>query len=684
MAAEHDPNDDLYSYDGYDKATFGFLIEPDVRQPRQDSGVDIQMPEAIHNEAVGTLFASQAATDIPSQATTHIAPRQTINAETQTQHGSESSVFACYDAIAETKRGDTHHTIFELRRWLGRFKLPQAARADDKGDFTVENEASHHLFRQRSLSAQAAKLAASEFPLQRLADDSIDGNESATHKPEDDDAGPSIMDERLNLLLSIALPQSPIERTCEWDERQRAREEYDSIERAHAIRLEADQRSAQTRERNLEISENNWKEAEVDRKRAESSWPNGSLEASVVQELEHGDELASQMSSMINYMDSGLYIIPRMWDFTDPTRRTRLYSNTYSFLRYMMRERKVVYLLGTRFEDLQQGRSNQPEAAITEEMKTLENAMEVRCNAEVDYFNLLCDFLNWAIAHTTLEFRDMTNGGPEPTRPNALTNDIPISVVEDMIEVEAELMKRYERLRDLEQAYFPKRFIVDPLPSEPPPTQTKPQYTPRGRQIPVRQQMPPQDDSADEYDLGDEAQFGERLTRTLPRPFRPQNTPLLRVMRFDPHPVPTLDKKMTGEPTSPVKPPETDYLRPPKQKRKLPLRMLNYPHTIEEYTPESLSPFKPWNLTTARVRHKSQTGIGVSERTLRRSTLQKQFVSLDRVKRERALREPWTPDNIDRVIECNWREDLRYMQRCRSLAEYNSLFLSLQRCTATC
>jgi hypothetical protein len=95
------------------------------------------------------------------------------------------------------------------------------------------------------------------------------------------------------------------------------------------------------------------------------------------------------------------------------------------------------------------------------------------------------DFLSWAIAHTTLELRDLTNGGPRPTRRNVLTHDIPNDLVEDVIEYSDEtgLMERYERLRTLEQEYFPERFRLDedPSPPKPPPTPPPTETQPHGR-----------------------------------------------------------------------------------------------------------------------------------------------------------------------------------------------------------
>lgn len=66
MASEHDAHEDLYGYDGYEKVAPDLLGSLEVHLSRQDSGVGFEtMAYAIHNEAVGTLFASQASADVP-------------------------------------------------------------------------------------------------------------------------------------------------------------------------------------------------------------------------------------------------------------------------------------------------------------------------------------------------------------------------------------------------------------------------------------------------------------------------------------------------------------------------------------------------------------------------------------------------------------------------------------------
>lgn len=297
----------------------------------------------------------------------------------------------------------------------------------------------------------------------------------------------------------------PLEMTCEWNERQRAREDYDSIDRARIIRLRFEDQLAQARAMNLAIAVNRWADAEEDRKRAESYWsehepssnlteyasPGGLqswLKRSVIQDLQDTDDLTDDMSDIMNYTDSSRYIVPPNWDMTDRPRRTRPYSNMYYFLRYMTREKKVFTLIDTRLEFLREGLSTQSEAAIAREIEHLEHIADLRTVAERDYYDLTRDFLNCAIAHTTLEFQDMANGGSNSTRRNALTHDLPLHLVADVIEYDEEtgLKEQYERLRALEKAYFSERFKIDPLPPKPPPAQTQSQHTPGGRQIPER------------------------------------------------------------------------------------------------------------------------------------------------------------------------------------------------------
>lgn len=480
MATEHDLNHDLYSYDGYEKAMPDLPSNSEARQPRQDSGVDFQ---TIHNNAVGTLFAPRAAADIASMPGPLITPSQAVDAGTQRRSGTEASIFARYETHTGRIREDADQTINELRTWLKKFKLPQVALANDQADVVVDREASPRPYRKRSLSVQTANAVASQVPRLRSAGGSIDGADPTPHEPANDDIETFTTNERLDLLLLDALPMLPLEMTCEWNERQRAREDYDSIDRARIIRLRFEDQLAQARATNLAIAVNRWADAEEDRKRAESYWsehepssnlaeyasPGGLqswLERSVIQDLQDIDDLMDDMSDIMNYTDSSRYIVPPNWDMTDRPRRTRIYSNIYYFLRYMTREKRVFTLIDTRLEFLREGLSTQSEAAIAREIEHLERIADLRTVAERDYYDLTCDFLNWTIAHTTLEFQDMANGGSNSTRPNALTHDLPLDLVADVIEYDegTGLKEQYERLRALEKAYVKADRILSYLP----------------------------------------------------------------------------------------------------------------------------------------------------------------------------------------------------------------------------
>jgi hypothetical protein len=110
---------------------------------------------------------------------------------------------------------------------------------------------------------------------------------------------------------------------------------------------------------------------------------------------------------------------------------------------------------------------------------------------------------------------------------------------------------------------------------------------------------------------GDPLQFGERLTRTLPRSFKPQNAQFLRVKHRTTS-VPTLDRAMFGQPTSPLKPPEMDHLRPPKAKLKVPLRMNLLPGEIRKNAPEPMNLSTLSKSTTTHPRYNSRTGTYIS------------------------------------------------------------------------
>jgi len=115
------------------------------------------------------------------------------------------------------------------------------------------------------------------------------------------------------------------------------------------------------------------------------------------------------------------------------------------------------------------------------------------------------------------------------------------------------------------------------------------------------------DDDADAF------QFGARLMRTLPRSFKPQNAQFFKV-RYTATSVPTLDIKMLGEPTSPLKPPEMDHLRPPKAKLKIPLRMKLLSGDIQRNAPESMTPFMLSKSATTHPPYNSRTGTYINGR----------------------------------------------------------------------
>lgn len=106
-------------------------------------------------------------------------------------------------------------------------------------------------------------------------------------------------------------------------------------------------------------------------------------------------------------------------------------------------------------------------------------------------------------------------------------------------------------------------------------------------------------------------QFGERLTRTLPRSFKSPNKQFFRV-KYGASAVPTLDRKMLGTPTSPVKPPEMDNLRPPKEKLELPLRMKCFLGAIREDAPEPQMPSTLSKPTSIHPRYNSRTGTFIN------------------------------------------------------------------------
>lgn len=241
MEAKDEENKDLYDYDGYDKAPHHVLDAQQSRQLRQDSGISFTMlSDAIHHGVTGKLFTSQSVANTSSHTT--------VGAPLQLQPGTESSIFAIHDASTKRKKSIATTTFDALRRWLDAFTLP-ATNADYDELFSTGDNDALGVPRTRSLSTHTAEtqhpINTSTEWLQGMAnDDEIRAavNEENSHT----DIG--LHDERLNLLLSVAIPLSSLERTLEWEERQQVLEEFNAIERVRTIRIEREVLRAQDRD----------------------------------------------------------------------------------------------------------------------------------------------------------------------------------------------------------------------------------------------------------------------------------------------------------------------------------------------------------------------------------------------------------------------------------------------------
>ncbi|KAH6629482.1 hypothetical protein C7974DRAFT_472267 [Boeremia exigua] len=124
---------------------------------------------------------------------------------------------------------------------------------------------------------------------------------------------------------------------------------------------------------------------------------------------------------------------------------------------------------------------------------------------------------------------------------------------------------------------------------------------------------------------------------------------------------------MEGEPTSPLNPAETGALPFPKPRPEHPLRLACLP-VSERYAPQPEAPFQMEKPTSPRVnRYANPFGLDADELASRGLHPPRLFLSLQQAKRRRALQEPLTPENIDKVVERSWREDLgelQYRQDC--------------------
>lgn len=442
---------------------------------------------------------------------------------------------------------------------------------------------------------------------------------------ENDEPEVIVAEERSLSPLYEIMPLLPIEGTLEWIERQRVREEYNAIERARAYRLELESQTADVHEASFKVAGvwdkelRDWGEkcqrakmaknlalfdASMGRNGATATFgevdPQSPVEESndIEVELDLRDYTISVAEKMM-YKDTNMYMLPRPWNMGDRPRRTRLYENIEYLEQYLKQEMIIIPLIEERLNYLHEGRSEQPEHAVVVEIRGLEKQLAVHSNGQSNNERLMHDHLRHAADWMLV---DMETGSQETCAfdGRALTDSFSPFLVK-FIRSFPRLKRRFRLIRDVEKFYFPDRFKASSQP------QLRAQPTPGGRRIPMRRPRvldpsaqitaPQHDQSSSIKDLGyplervDSQQTMPRVAQTLPRSFKLKAPKLLALLRSKGEPyfsVPTLEPKMLREPTSPLNPPSTEYLGPPKPKRKPPLRMASLPSSPGLYTPPKI------------------------------------------------------------------------------------------------
>ena len=600
-------DDDLYRYDGPRKSEVKLneWDSPQLRRPRQDSAIDFNtVADVTHLNLVGTLFT----------------PQGTVDSASETQSGSITAHLTNLSADAGLSTTETE-LIADLRKWFDNFELPQVHVDSDENPPIVDGEPLF-LPRKRSLSVRTAKAVLRDFAPPTPTEHYSDSDNTDTVVPDDltllgdEESNFIVLEERPASPLFELLSLPPTEGTPEWKEAKRVREEYEAIERVRADRIAREEANAEFQEAYLKMVARDWEAEKLEHRLVEEQgWErerakmasnlalfdslirnDGSTamfdEANfqpivdkgrddVKEELDYRDYLIRTAKKRMR-KDTKKYVIPRPWGMTDRDRRVRLYSNVSHLERYLRQEEKLVPLIQERLEFLHEGRSEQREDKVVAEIKVLEPHLAVHVDDESNRERLVYDFLRWAADQMAIDMQQHLEGTLAPGGP-AFSDSLSRYMMR-FIKSFPRLRKGFQHIRDFERTQFPDRFTPD--------QQVQPQYTPRGRPIPVRQPHPisivsiddpPQSDgSSIEENFGhplervDSHQNDPKASRTLPRSFKAKTGKILELLARGGEayfPVPTLDRKMEGEPTSPVNPPVSDYFRPPKPKREVPLRL---------------------------------------------------------------------------------------------------------------
>ncbi|KAF2621875.1 hypothetical protein BU25DRAFT_426137 [Macroventuria anomochaeta] len=669
------------------------------------------MADAIHYETIGTLFASQG---IAASA-----PQETMDMERARQTGPESSIFAIHDAHARQRRDAASNLATDLQKWLDGFDLPQAY-ADRR-----KNSAAEHAGippRKLSLSVHAADYISTELSAQASAvrhNESTGTDAVAPDHPAplgDKESDDNLQNERLNLVLFNAFPMSPVERTPEWGERQRVREEYDAIERARANLIDQENAMIETRKRWLEENIRRWgvdqRQLRAKEKRRGMAinivlfdalaYNDGPIEGTrpmldpaidrdkdydYIKELSYNGFLLGVAEEQM-VKDTNMYMIPEPWYMGHrPRHRQPILEEDY-IERYLRQEARLIPLIDQRLDYLRKGKSAQSEADIVAEIKGLERTLLVHKGGESNNVILVQRLLKEAAYCMEVE----QNAGTHDTlrrHGTPVTDHVP-PFMKQFIRSFPRLLERFHILQETEKRYFPERFEPRRRP------QPQPQCTPSGRQIPMRQPQPsniqPKDGSTQEDDRSVMEDFGyplervdspsydprfqydPRSYRTLPRSFRTKTfkkktkiwgTSKLAVLLSRDgdadFAVPILDRLM--EPTSLSNDPETGNLQRPKFRLNIPVRMSSFDRPGVYIPPQPHFQLKKPATERIKKRFVDKEGLDADQRAFTRLNHARDWLSLAQDKRHRGLQEPLMPDNIDKAVERHRTEDLKDLQR---------------------
>jgi hypothetical protein len=300
----------------------------------------------------------------------------------------------------------------------------------------------------------------------------------------------------------------------------------------------------------------------------------------VEEELDNNDYLIHVAKKAMR-RDGNAYMLPESFKMGSQRRRKVLYSNVTHLERYLQQAERVVHIAEWRLEYLNYGKSKQSEDEVAAEIRALEEAISVHRDGRSNNERLVHDYLAAAADRMIIDIERSIQGTLIRNEPAFSESLSPYMV--RFIESFPMLEERFCLIRDTEKMHFPDRFVVE----------NRDRHMSGGQQNRYKHTAAQNISSWDGNSLTVD-DFGYPLQRieshshnpktanTLPQSSKVRAPRLLHILQSEGE----SDSARTRDPTSPQKPPETDYFRPPLPKRTTPLHFMGaYPDAPDPSVP---------------------------------------------------------------------------------------------------